>query len=158
MEDAAETTAAVHRLYSGEDIGGLGYQFAQGLQHFTASRNKLTGKLSINSDTLYTLDVAHNQLEQLEVQSCKKLKFVGLNSNLLRILTPDIGKCAELETLQLQENKLNTRVPDSFNQLKHLKTLSLAGNHLSCGLPLMKQAPGLGQGTYRDGKMCLRFC
>ena len=66
-----------------------------------------------------------------------------------------IGNFTKLETLKVQENSLNRRLPQTLNKLLKLRTIVVAGNHFSCEAPMMDVSPELGKGIYQDGEHCI---
>lgn len=76
-------------------------------------------------EQLEVLQIKKNQLLQMEISNCSKLRFLNLKKNKLKTL--DISSLTNLEILNLNDNKLkNIRIGEANN----LKILKLRNNSL----------------------------
>ena len=72
--------------------------------------------------------MANNGLVHLpkEIGRLTKLKYLGLNRNLIEDLPAEIGDLESLEVFEMWDNELND-LPDEMGRLQNLKILELRG-------------------------------
>ncbi|XVF28492.1 hypothetical protein REPUB_Repub15cG0033700 [Reevesia pubescens] len=95
------------------------------LWRFNASYNKLSGPIPSCLGNIITLT------------------YLDLQKNNFSVSIPDFGKTSQLETVQLNENKLEGKLPRFYGPINHLKNnfpaldvLDIASNNFSRQLPV----------------------
>ncbi|XP_055954750.1 uncharacterized protein LOC130010766 [Patella vulgata] len=114
------------------------------VQFLNLANNDLTIMSVSQMLKMVNLNISHNQLEVLPqgLSLLRNLKFLHLNKNLLREVTPDIVRLRKLETLDLSDNKL-TMLPMVVYKIQTLKSFNIHGNNIA---PL---APGTLEPIHR---------
>jgi Leucine-rich repeat (LRR) protein len=92
---------------------------------------KIIEKRLVNSTSIETINLCNRNLKELpqliiEAKGINDLKYLYLDNNEL-IFVPEIGRFSQLEELTLENNRL-TLIPDTYCNLKNLKSLNLSKN------------------------------
>ena len=109
------------------------------LVYLDLSNNNLSGKLPKwirDMDSLYYLNLSHNQLTSIDQFSWFNLKFLDLSSNLMSDeISSFFCNASSLEVVNLSRNKFTGTIPPCLSNLSYLKVLDLHMNKLYGTLP-----------------------
>ncbi|XP_076162474.1 uncharacterized protein LOC143144199 isoform X2 [Ptiloglossa arizonensis] len=118
----------VLNLYAIPEIGEPG--FALNVSYNAISMINSGGSINY----LTSLDLSFNNISQLPADTfynTPDLRSLDLRSNFIVVLEPGTFELSHLETLNLQDNKIESLRKQSFHGLELLQQLDLSGNQLS---------------------------
>ena len=100
------------------------------LKKLNVSLNKIESFKLIKNTSLIDIDLSNNKLKTLNFDDQNKLKILSLSNNKLdNSIYINIGKCSNLENLDIEQNKVSSL--ENISTLNKLKSLNIKDTRIS---------------------------